>query len=213
MSAERPPAPAANSSPFCSFPLEVQLLTVVWPVSPLSIALPYISSVTPLSTAFTHYDRGGRVRTFSAFKRSDFSTCRPFLFITLQVALPKTPFFSQPSALPGAGTPTRSKDASALPSRTSSLEFAATCRLFALSLQRFHPSFRFFSAGYRHFFAEWGVAPPAALPEPGSSLLSARRLSDLQTFKPADLPTFRLSAVLSQRASYSQAAKRGKGGV
>ena len=83
--ADRPSVPAANSSPFCSFPLEVQLLTVVSPLSPLSIALPYVSSVTPLSTAFTHFDRGGRVRTFSTFRHSDIqtfrlsdpSTCRP----------------------------------------------------------------------------------------------------------------------------------------
>src|ERR1700758_5098066 len=64
-------------------------------VSPLFVALPYVSVVSPLSTAFTHSDRGGRVRTFRpsdvqtahvpiyrpsdfpTFRRSDFPTFRP----------------------------------------------------------------------------------------------------------------------------------------
>src|ERR1700740_421911 len=92
-------------------------------VSPLFVALPYVSLVSPLSTAFTHSDRAGRVRTFPTFtpsdlptfRPSDLQTCRPsdvqtfrhadfpfrpadlFLFTDLRVALPATPVFSQPS--------------------------------------------------------------------------------------------------------------------
>ena len=43
------------------FPLNFQLSTVNSPASPLFVALPYVSSPSPLSTAFTHFDRGGRV--------------------------------------------------------------------------------------------------------------------------------------------------------
>ena len=35
------------------------------PVSPLSAALPYVFVLSPLSTAFTHFDRGGRVASTS----------------------------------------------------------------------------------------------------------------------------------------------------
>src|ERR1700739_1696267 len=45
-------------------------------ITPFFVAFPYVSAVSPLSTVFTHFDRGGRVGTFSAFRRSDFSTCR-----------------------------------------------------------------------------------------------------------------------------------------
>jgi hypothetical protein len=42
------------------FPLNLQLLTVNSPASRLFVALPYISPASPLSSLFTHFDRGGR---------------------------------------------------------------------------------------------------------------------------------------------------------
>src|SRR5690348_6396221 len=53
-------------------------------VSPLFVALPYVSVVSPLSTAFTHSDRGWRVRAFPAFRRSDLQTFRPSDFQTFR---------------------------------------------------------------------------------------------------------------------------------
>src|SRR5690348_2203472 len=85
-------------SPFCSPPdlryasiLTIDYSLFIFLLSPFFSALPYKISVTPLFTAFTHFDRGGGV-----FRSSDIQTFRPadlFLFINLRVAPPTTPFF------------------------------------------------------------------------------------------------------------------------
>ena len=102
----------------------------------------------------------------SRFRPSLYSRCLcvsvanlPFLFINLRVAPPATPFFSQPSALPGVAW-------GSLLFRfvfLSSLVSSKACRLFALSLQRFSPSFCL-SAGYRHFLQTRGVGGAAMHP-------------------------------------------------
>jgi hypothetical protein len=43
-------------------PFNFQLSTVDSSASPLFVALPYISAVSPLSTVFTHFNRGGGLR-------------------------------------------------------------------------------------------------------------------------------------------------------
>src|ERR1700740_2553830 len=57
-------------------------------VSPLFVALPYVSVVSPLSTAFTHSDRGGRVRPFPTFRRSDLPTFRLSDLQTCRLSFP-----------------------------------------------------------------------------------------------------------------------------
>ena len=110
-------------------------------VSPLPSALPYVSLVTPLSTALTHFDRRGRG---SHVHRSGLQT---FGLSDFQTFGPGTPFLSR------------------------------TCRLFALSLQQKTPSFRLFSAAYRHFLQTRGVALLFAVPEPRGGWCGARRWS------------------------------------
>lgn len=72
-----------------AFPVGYRLPADSHSLSRFFVALPYISSVSPLPTAFTHFDRGGRVRNLPTFGRSDLSTSRPFLFITLRLAHPQ----------------------------------------------------------------------------------------------------------------------------
>ena len=69
-------------------------------LTPFFSAFPYKNPVTPLLSALTLFDRGGRVilPDLRTFRPTD-----PFLFINLRVALPATPLFSNSSALPGVG--------------------------------------------------------------------------------------------------------------
>ena len=82
-------------------------------LSPLSTALPYIFVVTPLSTAFTHFDRGGGVKPF--FSRF-FTSHEP------------APFRPAPS-LSGTGSP------------ITSHVFSVACTLFVAASRP--PSFLF----------------------------------------------------------------------
>jgi hypothetical protein len=50
-----------SALPFASFP---PLVTRHSPLTPVFTALPYKIRLTPLFVAFTHFDRGGRVRPF-----------------------------------------------------------------------------------------------------------------------------------------------------
>jgi hypothetical protein len=65
-------------------------------LTPLFVAFPYVSAVSPLSTAFTHSDRGGRVPISPAFRRSGFSTCRLSSTISriFNSLLPLVPLFA-----------------------------------------------------------------------------------------------------------------------
>jgi hypothetical protein len=87
------------------------------PVTPLFVALPYISPASPLSSVFTHFDGGVWV-------------------------------------------PSCSRSSKLLAFRPATLLFSLTCRLFALSLQRFHVPFSLFSVTCRHFFADQGGGYP-----------------------------------------------------
>ena len=88
-------------------------------LSPLFVAFPYISRLSPLSTAFTYFDRGYGVQLsrpsapFSPLVSSEVALRGGrsratfwFDFIDLQTTSYATPLFSQPSELPGGGIPT-----------------------------------------------------------------------------------------------------------
>ena len=67
-------------------------------------ALPYKIRLSPLSTAFTHFDRGGRVPPGSDSLPTAYrplpTRFPPFFSATYELALFATPVFSQTSALP-----------------------------------------------------------------------------------------------------------------
>jgi hypothetical protein len=97
-------------------------------LTPLFVALPYISGVSPLSSAFAYFDRWcGGCCLLSAHSANS--------------APPRYLFGARPL--------------STLHSRLSAL-FSAACRLLSLSLQQNTPSLPLFSATYRHFFADRG---------------------------------------------------------
>jgi hypothetical protein len=97
------------------------------PVTPFFSALPYDSCVTPLSTAFTHFDAGGRGR------------------------------IPDGSAGPGlSGHSSSSNLQTCRPSDLSTLFFSTVCRLLCLSLSPTGTSKHLFSAIYRHFSADTG---------------------------------------------------------
>jgi hypothetical protein len=76
-------------------PFNFQLSTATSPASPLFVALPYISAVSPLSTAFTHFNRGGGMTSrFCGIGvgGSVFSRLQAFRPFALQ-----TSFFHRPS--------------------------------------------------------------------------------------------------------------------
>jgi hypothetical protein len=122
------------------------------PISPLFVALPYISSVSPLSSAFTHLNGECGV---------DPLCCSDDLF-KFRYLLSRL--------------------------------FSSTCCLLALSLQRFHSSFRLFSATCRHFFADQG----------GGALL-------LQSRKGRNHPDFRSAKAMASCTARSMRRARASG--
>ena len=83
-------------SPHSSLPTTHHPLPTFF-VTPLFLALPYISAVSPLSSAFTHFDRGGWVTLFpSTFRPVDFQTfrhaspqtCQLFPFLRVAASCP-----------------------------------------------------------------------------------------------------------------------------
>ena len=165
MSAHRQQAPVhldriprtAKLSFFSGFLSDFQPLTVNSRVTPLVVALPYVSLASPLSSAFTHFDRGGRFRFISRQSPAYQPWWAP---ATLHILLcfhnhpypsSATAAFSQSSALPGRVYCLRF---SPVTSRQSPVTSVA---VFCSFLQSGTPSFRFFSAAYRHFSAKEGV--------------------------------------------------------
>ena len=70
-----------------AYPLNLQLSTLNFSVSPLFVAFPYVSVVTPLSTAFTPGWEGPHFPGLQTFRPSDLQT---FL------SVPADPLFSSP---------------------------------------------------------------------------------------------------------------------
>src|ERR1700751_2720714 len=108
---------------------------------PLSFLIfPKHQGVAPLGLDFqTFRPSDFRLSDLQTFRLSDFQTFRLSDFQTFRLSDFQT---FRPSPL-----------------RPATLSSSTTCRLFALSLQHFHPSFPFFSATYSLFFAHTGGAP------------------------------------------------------
>ena len=155
-------------------------------LTPFFIAFPYVSAVSHLSTAFTHFDRGGRVSGLRRPRSLRTSISNPRVSRHLQIALSGTPLFSHLSVSPGV-----SPDSS-----------------FTFATRHFSPVF---------------ITLRAALPQLFSfhNHLRCRGWHQIDVnrraffvFHSYESPiTSHCFHVLSQRASYSQAAKPGKGGV
>ena len=111
----------------------------------------------------------------------------PFIFIKIQIPFCATSLFSHRAKTPGVTThcailshPSRVTTLPATASakagsQTTSHVFSRSCRLFGLSLQRFHPSFPLFSAAYRHFSADTGGATPSCSSRRPYRVLVTRR--------------------------------------
>ena len=75
------------------------------PLSPLFVALPYVLSASPLSSAFTHFNRGGRVRSLPNLPPR-VSICKSRISSYLQIPLSATSLFSHLYKTPGvSGVP------------------------------------------------------------------------------------------------------------
>ena len=118
------------------------------------------------------------------------SFCRSFVFITLQIPLPATPFFSHPYKTPGRHPPVFPQDIATSVSRAclANPMFSAACRLF-VSLC---PLFRTRSLCFQAFAASF-----AKIPGWGVRLAFGVRTSDAlwhARMGLRDVPTFRHNA-------------------
>jgi hypothetical protein len=135
-----------STSPLTSFssavyPFNFELSTFNSLVSPLFVAFPYVSSVTPLSSAFTYlHGGGGWVQIGLSIFRTPI--CKPRISSYLRIALSPTPVFSQPSALPGGG-PATARSYSFPPSLSAFSPQALSCTLlpcFFVAAVRYNPA-------------------------------------------------------------------------
>jgi hypothetical protein len=92
---------------------------------------------------------------------STFGSSVTLLFVALPYIWPASPLSSVFTHLHrGVGVLSCSRSSKLLAFRPATLLFSLTCRLFALSLQRFHVPFSLFSVTCRHFFADQGGGYP-----------------------------------------------------